>query len=600
MCGIFCIYSKLPIDQGLLNKSKSFKRHLKHRGPDDDGIWIDYSSNVILGHTRLTILDLTDSASQPMSKAGITLSYNGEIYNYKEIRNILKSRGYVFTSSGDTEVVLYAWMEWKNKSFDMFDGMFSIIIYDGGLITCATDCFGEKTLYYTISNDCIYISSELSSLVKTLDLEVRNDDVLDTLFILNGYIPSPETYYKNTYRMGTAEILEIRDSKVVNKTKYWELPELESCKSLRPKLSSRDVSLLRRSIIESLESRLHSDTPMCLFLSAGVDSSLIAAILKFELNYDIDCVTASFGSSEIFDESKQAADVAGYLGMNHYTANIKTSSYDRISTEIVDHYGQPFDTLTTFAMSDMTRTVRDKYKVGLTGFGGDEIFFGYGKHAYAYRYRILTNSPYAVRSTLGSAIDLINFKKNTRLNNWTKMMINVKDSERYLAMKLYPTINTLRGLPCYNDIVNSMHHNINDIVKYTYTKELTSVMPNSRCISSDLGSMNSGFEFRTPFLSRKIINATHSMDYRSFMSQGQKTILKKILSKYLPDDLINRPKRGFIFPQKNVIKQFSDNNHSKNLDPSIASLRGGEIKGGNWTKLAVRAEIINSFKKNIL
>ena len=596
MCGVFCIASKHPVDHSLLHKSRSIKDLLKHRGPDDDGIWFDKNNGVIVGHTRLAVLDLTDSAKQPMSKNGITLSYNGEIYDYKEIRSVLESRGYVFTSTGDTEVVLYAWKEWKNKSFDMFDGMFSIVVYDGDTITCATDCFGEKTLYYTIDNDQIYISSELSSLVKALDLKPCNDKILDTSFMLNGYIPSSETYYKNTYRMGPAEILEIKKSKIVNKTKYWKLPELDAGRFLNPKLSDRDISLLRRSLIESLESRLHTDASMCLFLSAGVDSSLIAAILKLELNYDIDCITASFGSDEVFDESSQAADVADYLGLNHHSTSVDMSSHNNISNEIIDHYGQPFDTVTTFAMSDMTRTVRDKYKVGLTGFGGDEVFFGYGKHVYAYKYRALMNSPEMVRSIIGGIVNSINFNKNTRLNNWIRNLINVKDGERYLAMKLYPAIGALRNLPHYNNIINSAYDDVGDIVKYTYVNELTNVMPNSRCISSDLGSMHSGFEFRTPFLNKKIINATHSLDYRAFMAQGQKSALRKILGKYLPDHLIDRPKRGFIFPQNHLIKQSIMSHNSKDLDISITSLRGNNVKGDNWKRLAVRAEIINNFK----
>ena len=509
MCGVFCIASKSPISNNLLNKANSISGFLKHRGPDGDGIWCDKNAGVVLGHTRLSVLDLTDSAKQPMLRCGITLSYNGEIYNYKEIRSKLELRGYIFTSTGDTEVVLYAWKEWGYSSFDMFDGMFSIIIFDGDTITCATDRFGEKTLYYKIENNQIYISSELSSLVNVLNLTPKNNQRLDTLFMLNGYIPSPETYYKGTYRMGPAEVINIKKSTIISRKTYWKLPELDSGRLSIPKLSTKDVSLLRRALIESIESRLHSDAPMCLFLSAGIDSSLIASILKLELNYDIDCITAFFGTDRAFNESSQAADVASYLKLNHQCVNINVSSHSDISNKIIKHYGQPFDTVTTFAMSDMTRAVKGKYKVGLTGFGGDEVFFGYGKHAYVYKYRMLMNSPNVVRSAIGNIVNLVSFNKNTGINSWIKNLINVKDNERYLAMKLYPAINTLRELPHYNEAVNSQYNDINNIVEYTYINELTNVMPNSRCISADLGSMKSGFEFRTPFLNKNIINVSH-------------------------------------------------------------------------------------------
>ena len=282
MCGVFCIYTKKPLNDDCMSLANNMMTSLEHRGPDGNGIWCNKDEGILLGHTRLSIIDLSSGSDQPMQRDGTIISYNGEVYNYKEIRLELESLGYVFTSIGDTEVVLYAWQEWGDLAFEKFDGMFVIAIFDGEVLTISSDRFGEKTLYYAITENAIYISSELSTLVKELSLPPNNSKEIDTLFMLYGYIPGPKTYYKNTYKLQPAEVIKIKSGSILSKHTYWTLPSYKKTHGIVKRPSKNDLSIIRNALIESLEMRLHADVPMCLFLSGGVDSALVASILKFE------------------------------------------------------------------------------------------------------------------------------------------------------------------------------------------------------------------------------------------------------------------------------------------------------------------------------
>ncbi len=517
-----------------------------------------------------------------MQRDGTIISYNGEVYNYKEIRLELESLGYVFTSIGDTEVVLYAWQEWGDLAFEKFDGMFVIAIFDGEVLTISSDRFGEKTLYYAITGNAIYISSELSTLVKELSLPPNNSKEIDTLFMLYGYIPGPKTYYKNTYKLQPAEVIKIKSGSILSKHTYWTLPSYKKTHGIVKRPSKNDLSIIRNALIESLEMRLHADVPMCLFLSGGVDSALVASILKFELNKNIDCVTVAFKGNDSLDESSQALEVSNFLGLSHEIVNVDSSHHTDIVKEVINMFGQPFETTTSLIVRDMTAAVSDKYKVGLTGFGADEVFSGYGKHAYAYKYRKFLNANNFFRFLVKYIARYLILDRGGRLSNWSHSMLGVDFNERYFAIKLFPTIRELRKLPEYWNIVNSTFFSYKDIVRLVYKFELMNALPDSRCVSNDLGSMNSSFELRTPFLSKKIVEATNKIDYRKFVAFGQKEILRSLLKEYLPDSLVDRPKRGFSIPNEWVLSGVKKNSKYNG-------------SGDNWDKLKVRSEILRRY-----
>ena len=592
MCGIFAILSNsnLSANDKLLGEQGTIK--LAHRGPDHSQIWTN-DKNLFIGHTRLSILDLTVKADQPMTRYGHTIAFNGEIYNYLEIRNQLIKLGYEFNSSGDTEVFLYAWIEWGQKVFDKIDGMFSVLLWDGEKILLASDPFGEKTLYYSVQGEKVFISSELSVLVDLLNLTPSSDQLLSIKFLIKGYIPAPETMYNNTFKMKSAELVVIKNGRILNKNTYWSIPKIEEGQTR--KISKRSAQKITDVLIESVESRLHADVPMCLFLSSGVDSSLIAAIIKLELNREIDTLTVSFDPSNKNSECNHANQIANYLGLNHSCLNVDPTSHKNISNEIIDLYGQPFDTLTALAIMDMSDAASKKYKVGLTGFGGDEVFMGYGKHYFAYKYRHLLNSNSQLKSLAGLISRRV-FSNQGVINKWMLNLINVKGYEKYTAMKIFPLLSELKKLNGLDAVLKNEFSESENIEYLTYNEEIAKVLPDSRCVSLDLGSMRSSFEMRTPFLNRKLVETVNQYGLRPFVHSGQKQFLRSLLGNYLPNNLIDRPKKGFIFPQDWVINQYNEKNLLTFLPNSMSDLKVMASKGDNWKRMAVRIAILNKFK----
>ena len=549
MCGIFAIVSSkelTPSDKLLGEKGV---KKLIHRGPDSSCVWTN-EKNLLVGHTRLSILDLTEKSDQPLTRNGRTIAFNGEIYNYSALKKQLTSLGYKFYSNGDTEVFLNAWIEWGDKVFDKVDGMFSVLLWDGEKILLATDPFGEKTLYYTHKSGKIFISSELSVLVQLLNLNPCNDQLLSIKFLVKGYIPAPETMYSNTFKMKSAELITIKNAQITKKSIYWEIPQIGNGKV--KKLDKKTTQKIKDTLIESIESRLHADVPMCLFLSSGVDSSLIASIIKLELNIDIDTITVSFDPDNENSECNHANQIANYLGLEHSCLDVDASSHNNIANEIINLYGQPFDTLTALAIMDMCEAASKNYKVGLTGFGGDEVFMGYGKHYFAYRYRHLLNSNNQLISLAGFLSKLI-LSNQGSINKWMSNLINVKNYEKYSAMKVFPLLSELKNLNGLDAILKNEYSELRNIEHITYHEEIGKVMPDSRCVSLDLGSMSSSFEIRTPFLNRKLVEEVNHLGLKPFVHSGQKQFLRALLGEYLPSNLIDRPKKDLYFLRNGLL-----------------------------------------------
>ena len=199
MCGVFAISSRYKFDNELQSIGAEGVSLLRHRGPDNSSTWVDKENKIFLGHSRLSILDLTDNSSQPMESCDHVISFNGEIYNYIEVRRRLKGLGHTFKSQGDAEVLISAWAEWGEKSLDIIEGMFAAAIWNGTKLILISDPFGEKTLYYSQQPSGVFVSSELSTLVQLLKPRAINNQLLKTSFLLNGYIPAPNTAYQKTF-----------------------------------------------------------------------------------------------------------------------------------------------------------------------------------------------------------------------------------------------------------------------------------------------------------------------------------------------------------------------------------------------------------------
>lgn len=596
MCGIFCLFLNRPLNDNDINNGRKGLDLISHRGPDGSGEWLDRKKGVYIGHRRLSILDLSDSAAQPMTFNNLVMSYNGEIYNYKELREELKN--YNSSSTGDSEVLLNGWHSWGEKILDKIDGMFAFSIWDGSRATLAVDPFGEKTLYWAKTHEGIYVSSELAALAKVVNASpsMEGDRLFSYLGL--GYIPAPDTAYKNIFKIHAASVSYIENGKYIEEKKYWTIPKVIIGKGRPRKLNERELDQVNESIVDSMRGRILSDVPLCIFLSAGVDSSLVAAITKKELNVTPDAVTVSFIGNENEDEGPLASATAKYLGLQHRVIRCEVDSSDSSPQDVLKLYGQPCDSITSLAIRAMTNAIKDQYKVGLTGSGGDEVFSGYSKHAHFYRHRHLYAVPETIRLLMGKI--LRHMPSDKKVINRLLNFICVNDYERLIAQKTYPTIHFLNELPGFSDWCERKYSTTDtNLLRSVFENELGDALSNSRLLSMDIGSMRSSVELRTPFLNRKLIDILANFDYRTFVAFGQKSMLRDILRRYLPENLVNRPKHGFIYPKAWMFNEY------QNREPNLFNLSSQYIntawekKGEDnaWRSLAVRFVLANEFER---
>jgi asparagine synthase (glutamine-hydrolysing) len=594
MCGVVAILSSEVINQQQINSGEQLVSLLKHRGPDGHDIWMDKKNGILLGHSRLAIIDLSNNAAQPMTRNGVVISFNGELYNYKEIRKILESKGHVFYSSSDTEVMLLAWIEWKEDCFVKFDGMFAVAIWDKDKLTLATDPFGEKTLYYSKTSFGWAVCSELRALkdVFNFDIELGSEEVLS--FMSLGFIAAPKTAYKDTYRMLPAEIVSLNKDQTKNIRKYWKIPKFRINGGISKELSEQQLDDIADTLLTSLKRRMVSDVPLCLFLSSGVDSSLVAAMIKHELKQDIDCITVTFQDGNTNNEAIHAKELSDFLGLNFNNVIINSRDDKNLLNSLMDHFGQPFESLTSLAIASMTNSVTDNYKVGLTGFGADEVFAGYGKHDFAYKYRL----PIELSNYSTSLLKKFSQVSNSHFS-FIDSLLAMQRYKKYLALKTYPLLPVLEEINGFDLWAKKRYSGIDSLELEVYMEEIINILPNSRCISIDLGSMRSSMELRTPFLNKKLVEMLSKYDYRSLTAFGQKHILRKLLKRYVPSKFVDRPKQGFSFPNQWLINQEKSKNIPNRILPrNFNNLLSNYKTSRNIDKITSRALILEGFARN--
>ncbi|MBT5666020.1 MAG: asparagine synthetase B, partial [Rhodospirillaceae bacterium] len=321
MCGIFGLLFNRPLTAADIALGRAGTAALAHRGPDGDGEWMDADKGVFFGHRRLSIIDLGDGGSQPMHRDNSVLTYNGELYNYRALRTALAQEGVRCSSQSDTEVLLRALTQWGEGAFDRFDGMFALALWDGRHATLAVDPFGEKPLYYAATPDGVYFSSEIAPLANLLALKPHFDDEAWATYLSLGYIPAPKTAYPDIRRLEPASVMRVEGGALGLATRYWSPPwrNLDGSPPTGPvrPIPDSGVDALRDALLESLEGRLIADVPIALFLSAGVDSALVAALCRQGLGRTLNCLTVAFPDGDIVDECDAAAAIAAHLGLPH-------------------------------------------------------------------------------------------------------------------------------------------------------------------------------------------------------------------------------------------------------------------------------------------
>ena len=571
MCGIVGFIDKTSF--GDINILRRMRDTLHHRGPDDRGEFITKTNDFLIafGHVRLSILDLSSAGHQPMCFENLTITYNGEVYNFKEIRKELEKYGYVFSSNSDTEVILKSFHKWGIRAVDKFRGMFAFAIYDSKSqkIFIFRDRTGVKPLFYYKKGKTFMFASELKAFHKHPKFEkVKNQKAIPFYFRF-GYIPAPMTIFENTYKLKPGHYLEID----LNTFEYKELPYWRAeDKFLEEKLNKNEKEIideLEDILKDSFKLRMVADVPVGVFLSGGIDSTLVTALLQSEMNQPLNTFTIGF-KDEKYDEAKYAKDIAKYLGTNHTEYYCDEKDMLDFVEDLQFFYDEPFGDSSALPTILVSKMAKEKVSVVLSGDGGDESFIGYSK--YFALNKILSMANYK-REILKAGVNILNENTVEILNSLlpeNKRQRNIKDKfqkfknalnakdiyEMFFNASSYVDKKLLSNILNHNQIdIKNTGFDVYEKIKNLHPLDIMSVidyktfLPDDVLVKVDRASMAVSLEAREPLLDHKIIEYAAKIPVNiKYKNNTGKYLLKQILYKYIPKEMIERPKSGFQVP----------------------------------------------------
>ncbi len=560
MCGIVGLFQKQRIDKHQIEACHLALDKLQKRGPDFNSIFA--SDNILLGHARLSIIDISEAGNQPMKDdlEELVIVYNGEFYNYREERTVLEKEGYSFKSHSDTEVLLYMYKFYGERFLKRINGCFALAIYNvkENILFLARDRFGIKPLYFKDDNSQFIFASEEKSLMsfsieKTLDTEA-----LHQYFRFN-YIPTQRTALRGIQKFKPG-YYSIVSEKGIEEKCYYQIPNRKE----KVSISYKDAQEKLRQLMESaVQKRLVSDVPLGTFLSGGIDSSVISTVAaKHKKN--IDTFSIGYEDEPLFDETKYAELVAKSIGSNHHTFRLKNKDLYTHLFDFLDALDEPFADSSALPVYILSKKTSAFVKVALSGDGADEIFSGYNKHLAHYK-ALNGGLKNVLIKNIGSVSRWFPQGRNGKWSNIFRQIrkyhegLNLSDKERYLR---WLSINTSD----YSDqlLIESISKN----QVSTYEKELTQyikndfddilysdvkfLLPNDMLNKVDKMSMANSLEVRTPFLDHEIVNFAFSLDVNyKITSNIKKRIVQDAFREMLPNELYNRPKHGFEVPLLN-------------------------------------------------
>lgn len=588
MCGIAGFISVSVRSQDI-DKSHfqvlGMAKKIRHRGPDSFGSFCDKESGVALSHRRLAILDISDKGAQPMSSPDgrYTIIFNGEIYNYKHLSKIISKTGHTFQSYSDTEVLLSAIQIWGIEySLKLLEGMFGFALWDKKkkILTLARDRLGEKPLYYGFHGKTFLFGSEIKALKAHPDWENEiNRDSL-TSYLYHNYVPSPYSIYKNIYKLMPGNYLQISPENgkndLLKPISYWSLESVIKETQINPlKLNDKEaIGYIENILKDSVRSTMNSDVPLGAFLSGGIDSSLIVALMQNQSQNKIKTFTIGFFEKE-YNEAKEANNIAKYLNTDHHELYVSAKQALDALLKIQNIYDEPFSDssqIPTYILSKMTQK---HVTVALSGDGGDELFGGYERYFLAQK--IWNNKSYmpmivsklinklTKKLSLDSLDNVINLffrifdrkylykNPSEKLKRLSEMLIMTNIEEVYSHMICHWNNSeevVIGGKMLKTPLVDSTRwlENLDSIHKMMYLDTI-SYLPDDILVKVDRAAMSVSLETRLPFLNHKVIQAAWSLSIEQKIKNGKgKWILKEILKKYLPQRQFEEPKKGFAVP----------------------------------------------------
>ncbi len=577
MCGICGFVNKNSNNEEQINQNIfGMLSVLNHRGPNNRDHWVSEDKKIILGHTRLSIIDLSSNGNQPMLSENnrMIISYNGETYNHANLRKILSNQN--FKGNSDTETILSYFEKYGiHKTLKEIDGMFSIALFDKKErnLYLARDRFGEKPLYYYISDRIIIFGSEIKSILKHKSFKKQIDTtVLHDYFNFN-YIGGKNSIYKNIKKILPSHYLKINiDTFKCEEICYWK--KNKKIKINPSIVLDQAIVQVEKNLIDSIENRLTSDLPVGCFLSGGVDSSLVTSIVKKHFDNELNTFSIGFDNSQ-YDESRYAKKIANYLNTNHHEYFLNDDEIFEVSNNISKIYDEPFADSSQIPTLFLSKLTKKKITVCLTGDGADELFFGYDRYTYAPKiFKYLKLVPKKIRDIMfenrDSSLNFLRYllflflkiRNIKNPQNKVNKILNLISFEKFSDIYKYSISNELNAENILNKSVknssslfDSFEDDENAHLSEMINFDIDEYLPNDILTKVDRASMSYSLETRTPFLNHNLAELAFSLPYNLHNKNNQnKYILKKILSKYLPENLFQRPKMGFGVPLNNWLK----------------------------------------------
>ncbi len=574
MCGIVGFISKTK-QENILNDMLDTQ---SYRGPDDKGIFIDKQSGTHFGHNRLSIQDISSHGHQPFVSdcENYIIVFNGEVYNFKSIKVELEKLGYSFISSSDTEVILYSYKEWGIKCIEKFIGMFAFSILDKeqNKLILVRDRAGVKPLYYYSYGDEFLFSSEIKSFHQHPNFKKElNKDILPYYFQF-GYVPAPHTIFKNCYKLEAGHYLEFNiQHSTFNITKYWDVNDFYQKEKI-DKSESEVLDDIENILDDAIDLRMVSDVPVGVFLSGGYDSSLVASILAKKQGKKIDTFTIGFNDKK-YNEAEHAKSIASYLNTNHTEYYMQDNDMLDLVEKLPFYYDEPFGDSSSLPTMIVSKMARKNVTVALSADGGDEAFCGYSKYFFLNKFSNIFSSKIK-KIILKTSLNTMNENLVENINNFMPKNVrqtNIKD--KYNKFKRAINSDSLEGMfqnaSSYvdkNDVDNMLNIKSNKSIyklfenkynlsylNYMMSADYKAFMNDDVLTKVDRATMSVSLEGREPLLDHRIIEylarVPEELKYKN--KQG-KYLLRQILYKYLPQEMVNKPKSGFQIPLEEWLK----------------------------------------------
>jgi asparagine synthase (glutamine-hydrolysing) len=561
MCGIcgkvYFDQSRPVTQQNLLQMSKT----LSHRGPDGEGVWID--GHVGLAHRRLAIIDLRTVAGQPMSNedGSIWITFNGEIYNFRELRADLESRGHIFRTNSDTEVIVHAYEEYGRGCLERLHGMFAFAIWDARARTLflARDRLGKKPLFYAIGRDRLLFGSEIKAILADRSLPIQPNPVALDHFLAFGYIPAPLTAFQGVQKLPAAHWLALRDGRLET-GRYWKLRYTPKRQISMPEA----VAELRWRLAEAVRLRLVSDVPLGAFLSGGIDSSAVVAYMAQEMGRPVRTFSVGFEDAD-FDERPFARLVANRYATEHTELIVKAPVAD-ILPRLIWHYDEPFADSSAVPSYAIAQLTRHHVTVALNGDGGDESFAGYDRYIADHRARSWDVVPLGLRRDVAALVRRLpaGWRRHQPLRKVEKVAeaMALSPERRYVRwfgrflpherQSLYTEAFTLavgRSHPeeLFDDAFRQS--DAEDCIDAALDVDANLYLTEDLLVKMDRATMAHSLEARSPLLDHSLMEFAATLPSgMKLLGTQKKRVLKAALRGLLPDNVLDRPKMGFSVP----------------------------------------------------